>query len=201
MNINCQLLESGRNYDAKSLDHSVVQGNYVLLTLDVQSKRCLIGDTRGFPLLHANSLVTEALIEIALYGEIAFDAYVDREHLFAEVGQNNRKQDERNLRLHANIYGPKHKSDFVGASLSGRKVFLQDPLWRPPGIPYHNPHIIKFDNVSETDIWLHELMLKIAPLSKTSSENQWSLILDDLPQYSTNSTMYEDLYMDTEFFR
>ena len=77
---------------------------------------------------------------------IKIEAYVDREE--DETGCGT--QGKRNLSvmpLQLNVYGPDQHFSEVGCFLSNAGMFLQEPVFLPPGIlSYRNPHFLSWDD-------------------------------------------------------
>ena len=147
------MLESSRTYDVEHIHNSDLHGNYVLLVFNVRPEKCFVEDTRGCQLLQVNSRITKAFHELTKLQKVDFGGYVSYDYLMTELEKSKAKrQQERTMRLHANVYGPKYKSDPVGALLSAHEIFLQEPIWRPSDVPYHNPHFIRFEGITDVDL-------------------------------------------------
>jgi hypothetical protein len=200
--INCQLLESSKGYDVTQLSQNLLSGNYVLLSCSIQSKRCIVGDTKDTPLFQVNAKISKAIIEIANSFELHFDAYGTHDDLLKALGESNsKKAGTSTLRLHANAYGPQCNKDDIGNLMSAHRIFLQDPLWQAPGVPYQNPHMIKFHNISDRDVWLAEFAHTAVAKSQSSAECQWNIVLDDLPRHHISNYQPKDTLMQSTLYR
>ena len=81
---------------------------------------------------------------------IKIEAYVDREEDETGCGiQGNKYPSIMPLQL--NVYGPDEHFSEVGRFLSDAGMFLQEPVFLPPGtLSYRNPHFLSWDDISRT---------------------------------------------------
>lgn len=105
----------------------------------------------------------------------------------------------RSIRLHANFYGLETKSSEVGVILSKHQAYLQIPHHTRHGSLYQNPHVIEFEGVSESDIWLQQLQ-SMMQSSASSTSVDWSSVLDDLPQYLGSGESADTTLMESKLF-
>ena len=81
---------------------------------------------------------------------IKIEAYVDREEDETACGTQGAKNTSV-LPLQLNVYGPDKDFSKVGCFLSDAGMFLQEPVFLPPGIlSYRNPHFLSWDDTSRT---------------------------------------------------
>ena len=81
---------------------------------------------------------------------IKIEAYVDREDDETGYGTHGIKNSSV-LPLQLNIYGSDEDFNEVGRFLSEAGMFLQEPVFLPPGIlSYRNPHFLSWDDISRT---------------------------------------------------
>ena len=81
---------------------------------------------------------------------IIIEAYVDREEDEMGCGTHGMKNSSV-LPLQLNVYGSDKNISEVGCFLSEAGMFLQEPIFLPPGIlSYRNPHFLSWDDISRT---------------------------------------------------
>lgn len=200
--VNCQLLESARCYDTSQLSRSLLPEDYILLSFGIQSKKCIIADVKDSSLFQVNAKVSQAIIRASNSSELHFDAYAKHEDVVNSIKEfASKKAKKCTLRLHANVYGLKSETERNGASFSASGIFFQEPLWQPADRSYDNPHMIKFNNVSEGDIWLAELSLTATGHGQFSTWQQWGIVLNDLPQHHFNIDQLENKCLKSTLFR
>jgi hypothetical protein len=57
------------------------------------------------------------------------------------VGDISKKWSRMVVSCEMNLYGPAYDAEQVGICLGEAKVFLQEPYFLSPSIPYYNPHV------------------------------------------------------------
>lgn len=92
--------------------------------------------------------------------------------------------------VHVNVDGPSCRSESLGDLLSANEIFLQEPVWNDPDVPYSNPHVLDFPDISEEDSWANDLAINAAN-QKRLATHEWNNALNELPQYQSTSS-YED---------
>lgn len=160
----------------------------------------MITDQNGCALLQVNTKLADALCTIS--GNVNIKVYAEHNGLAkalecAPAG----RQDKTMIHIYANVYGTSEKSEFVGASLSSREVFLQHPLWQEADIEYRNPHFITFDNISQADIVREKLRSIIMAGSNSSNGDDWNSVLDNLPQVHADRAPMKSFSLTTTLFR
>ena len=75
---------------------------------------------------------------------------MDREEDETSCGTQG-KRNPSVIPLQLNVYGPDQHFSEVGRFLSDAGMFLQEPVFLPPGIlSYRNPHFLSWDDISRT---------------------------------------------------
>lgn len=59
---------------------------------------------------------------------------------------------EAAIRVEIHVYGPKILRDQFGRHISNGNLFLQHPDMCRPGVTYDNPHILRFDDLEDSDL-------------------------------------------------
>lgn len=59
---------------------------------------------------------------------------------------------EAAIRVNIHVYGLENLRDQIGRQLSKGNLFLQHPDMCRPGIRYDNPHILRFDEIEDSDV-------------------------------------------------
>jgi hypothetical protein len=60
--------------------------------------------------------------------------------------------EKRSTTIDLNIHGPPECAEFVATQLYHADMYLQDPLWHAPEIPYVNPQHIEFPGITTHDV-------------------------------------------------
>jgi hypothetical protein len=191
VDVDCKVLRSFAKASALDLQdrYAAQKDTYVSLTLQSRDARCFIG-TRELPgIAQVNNRVFRAIRELDKFPGVRCDAYAPREHILAlSSAWRKGKAAETMLVVKMNILGPSLFSQQVGILLSDMSIWLQDPEWMENGVAYRNPHLVDFEGLSETDIWLQELVLRSGDASRTPVGREWNDALEELAptQFSTN---------------
>lgn len=168
--------------------------------VELELEHCIIEDADGSPLFLVNTKASNILQEVIYAGEVSLEAHATHESLMTTFGDPDITGRAGNtFRLHVNVYGPQYRGDEIGNILASHNTFLQMPHCLSPGFPYLNPHVIKFESISESDIWLQQLQRTSPALGKPSRPG-WNLVLDDLPQYQISIDETKTNFLITSLF-
>ncbi|KAJ4988673.1 DNA repair and recombination protein rad5c [Stagonosporopsis vannaccii] len=75
--------------------------------------------------------------------ELNLEVFVPTRSTRETISRANKGQ-EAVIRAQINVYGPVRSADSVGQELSQNKLYLQRPEYVRYGVPYENPHVLKF---------------------------------------------------------
>ncbi|KAL4885939.1 SNF2 family N-terminal domain-containing protein [Aspergillus karnatakaensis] len=94
--------------------------------------------------------MTKTLPALINLPQFQLEAFVHPSTIIESIRRAGKASDAK-IRVHINVYGLEATADQVGKELSDQGLFLQAPEVCPPGMRYDNPHILKLEDMDETD--------------------------------------------------
>ena len=110
----------------------------------------------------------------------------------ALVSDTNRKGSSKEFQIKVNVYGSKGQSSDVRSLLEEEDIFLQDPDWKEDSMPYRNPQVLTFAELSEAELWLKETRQASSAQHTIENEMDWAVVLDCLPQHEGATVTTEE---------
>ena len=136
------------------------------------------------PIADLNTRFAKAFKDLGLLTTVTFTLYAEIAYVKTALeSKNSTHAENRVLTVSANVACGSRELISVGTILSDHGIYLQDPDWKENTYDYSNPHIMKFEGISDIDVWLHEMTLGQRP--EISEPADWGLVLNHLPQYHT----------------
>lgn len=126
---------------------------HVQLNLKEIETQYLVAFSDGHILGEINAQLEKALSNIKEQRlELDFEVFVHVRNTRDTISKATRGQ-EAVIRAQINVYGPLVSADSVGQEFSQNKLYLQRPDRVRDGVPYENPHVLKFtDNIDAVPI-------------------------------------------------
>lgn len=184
--VQCQVLRGRSIPDTRYSEGD--NGDYVKLSLYSKETQVTVGISDDDAFAQLNAVATTTLRQVAALPYTLFHAYMARESF--EDLLSKRKVDQGTaavrFKLNMNITGPSLDGELVGEILSNRDLFLQEPLQRKEHYPYENPHVWKFEDLPDIDVWLAERTQARSVGEQMVLQQGWNHVLDELPDFDTS---------------
>lgn len=150
-----------------------------------------------------NAVATTTLRQIAALPYTLFHAYMARDSFEDLLFKRKVDQGIASVRfkLNINITGPSLDGELVGEILSNRDLFLQEPLQREEHHPYENPHVWKFEDLPDIDVWLAERTQARSVGEQMVLQQGWNLVLDELPDFDTGHSDLDVSRLSTQLLK
>jgi hypothetical protein len=154
---------------------------YKSLQIIVKHGRLLVGTLLHPELVNMNSRATFVFLELLKVSNVQLMPFVKKKALQAlfQPGPTDKKVNI--IFIEVNVQGLESDFETIGALLSDHNFYLQDPFYHDRAILYRNPHVMIFD-LPDEQLWLHELSMDLLSPGRAKENNDWNMVLDDLPQ-------------------
>lgn len=183
--VQCQVLRGRSIPDTRYFEGD--NSDYVKLSLYSKETQVTVGISDDDAFAQLNAVAITTLRQVAALPYTLFHAYMARDSF--EDLLSKRKVDQGTaavrFKLNINITGPSLDGELVGEILSNRDLFLQEPLQRKEHYSYENPHVWKFEDLPDIDVWLAERTQARSVGEQMVLQQGWNRVLDELPDFDT----------------
>ena len=159
------------------------QQDHVVFSLRCHGEQYLIRTSAPPVLAFLNCKIAAALNASRVFKDVRLEAYMPQKDLTkvlssAPAGTSS----SQNFRVNINVVGRKTKGTEIGTVLSKSGFYLQDPILKYDDIQYYNPHILRFNDVSDEDVLVYQRDTRQA-FEYECESNSLDYILDNLQAY------------------